>query len=601
MLRRRIVRAAAAALAALALIATAAACSGSNSSSANTQKQGGTVSIAWNATPNFIFPFSPAANTDGYNLNLYWMLWPNLTFPGVGAQSIASPQESLWSSITWSNGDKTFTMVLKPWKWSDGQPITSRDFTFVYNLLKVGYTNWNEYQQGGFPTDVTSVSTPNEHTVVVNLNRSYNPAFYTDNLLTLIPLLPQHAWDKESASGPVGNFDETTAGAKAVFAFLQKEGGDLSTFATNPLWKVVDGPYTLSQFQANGTYTYEANKYYSGPKVHMSKVVNLFYSTDTAELDSLRAGGTIGTGSLPLNDLQQAGLLKSEGYSVVPDPLAAFASIEPNLYNAKAGPVLSQLYVRQAFEDLIDRPELVSKVFSADADPGNGPIPLTFGSLVSPLEKAGGPYPYSPSKAVALLKAHGWNVVPNGVTTCTSPGTGPTDCGAGISAGEQLSFQLAYSSGTSTFDEEMAAIQSWDEQAGIKITLKSEPFNTLAGTVGVCTASSHPASTCGWQLVYFGYTPYNLFPTGLGNFNTGGFENLGGYSNPALDNLINATDYTASTSAFYQYEDYTAEQLPQLWIPDQDIVMVYKSDIGGFAPFNPFSGGINPEDWYYGS
>jgi peptide/nickel transport system substrate-binding protein len=598
----RVLRPAAAIAAALTLTAASAACSSSSGRpAASSAKSGGTVRIAWPATPNFIFPYAPASNTDGFNLNLSQLMWPVLTYAGDGAKSAVNPRESLWSSITWSNDDKTFTMVLKPWKWSDGAPITSRDFTFTDNLLKANYTNWNQYVQGGFPTDVTSVSAPSEHTVVVRLDQSYNPAFYVDDVLNTVTLLPQHAWDKESADGPVGSYDETAAGAKAVFAFLQKEGGDITSFTTNPLWKVVDGPFRLSQFQANGTYTYVPNKHYSGVKPHLAKVVNLFYASDVAELDSLRAGGTIDVGTLPLNDLKQAALLKSEGYAVASDPLAAFASIYPNFYNAKAGPVFSQLYMRQAMEDLINRPDLVAKVFGGDADPGNGPVPLTFGSLVSPMERSGGPYPYSPAKAVSLLKAHGWNVAPDGVSTCASAGTGPSDCGAGISAGQPLSFQLDYSSGTATFDQEMAAIQSWEEQAGIKITLKSEPFNTLVGTVGVCNGSSHPAASCGWQLVYFGYEPYSLYPSGNGNFSTDGFGNQGGYSNSEMNNLINETDHGSSTSAFLQYENFTAEQLPQLWVPDQDMILVYKSDLGGFAPFNPFSGGINAEDWYYKS
>src|ERR1700677_2245288 len=216
----RMIRWAAMTAAALTLAAAAAACSSSSNSSggsaANSAKSGGTVTIAWNAT-------------------LSELIWPYLTYAGDGAQSAVNPQESLWSSITWSNDDKTFTMVLKPWKWSDGAPITSRDFTFVYNLLKANYANWNLYVPGGFPTDVTSVSAPSEHTVVVNLNQSYNPAFYVDNILNTVALMPQHAWDKESVNGPVGNYDQTTAGAKAVYAFLQREGGDITSFVTNPL------------------------------------------------------------------------------------------------------------------------------------------------------------------------------------------------------------------------------------------------------------------------------------------------------------------------------------------------------------------------------
>ena len=144
-----------------------------------------------------------------------------------------------------------------------------------------------------------------------------------------------------------------------------------------------------------------------------------------------------------------------------------------------------------------------------------------------------------------------------------------------------------------------AAIQSSEEQAGVKLSLKSEPFTTLASVVGTCNASSHPASTCGWQLVDFGYDPYYLYPSGNSIFNTDGVNNQGGYSSSEEDTLINETEYGGSAQAFDTYEDYTAEQLPWLWVPLPSNVDVYKSDLGGFAPLNPFTGGINPQDWYF--
>jgi peptide/nickel transport system substrate-binding protein len=604
-------RRAAVAAAGLTLALAAAACSGSGGSGsigsggsagpAGPKEHGGTVSIAWPATPNFIFPLEPATNTDGYNQNLTMEMWPYLVYSGQGSQSVVNTQESLYSSMRWTDGDTTVTIVLKPWKWSDGAPITSRDFTFVYNLLKANVPNWSWYVSGLFPTDVRSVATPNSHTVVLHLTRSYNPAFYTEDVLSYVPLLPQHAWDKTSAGGKVGNYDETTAGAKAVYSFLQKQASQMSTFTTNPLWKVVDGPWTLSSFTPNGTYSYVPNKHYSGPdKPTLAKVVNLYYTTDTAELDALRAGGSLDVGALPLNDLQQAGVLKSEGYSLATLYTPGVAEIVPNLYNAQVGPLLRQLYIRQALEELINRPQIVSKVFGGYADPGNGPVPIkAFEQWISPLERAGGPYPYSPRAAVALLKAHGWKVVPGGASTCQRVGSGSADCGAGVTAGEQLSFQLAYSAGIASFDEQEAAIQSSEEQAGVKLALKTEPFNTLTATVGTCTAAKHPGSTCGWQLVDEGYNPYQLYPSGTGFFNTGGFYNQGGYSSPEMDSLINATEYGSSSSAFYAYEDYAARQLPWLWLPDADFVQVYKTNLTGYAPLNPFSGGLDPENWFY--
>ena len=69
-----------------------------------------------------------------------------------------------------------------------------------------------------------------------------------------------------------------------------------------------------------------------------------------------------------------------------------------------------------------------------------------------------------------------------------------------------------------------------------------------------------------------------------------------------MNNLINATEFGASTqTAFYAYENYAAQQLPWLWLPDSSGILVYKSNLHGITPLNPFSAGLNPEDWYYTS
>jgi peptide/nickel transport system substrate-binding protein len=593
----------------LALAGAVAACSGTTgkigagSAVTGQPEQGGTVNVAQSSgtSPNDIFPLTPATNSNGYNIDLTEGEWPALVYVGYGANSVVNPQESLYSSLTWSDNDSVITIVLKPWKWSDGTPVTARDFTFVYNLLKANYNDWIYYNPGLFPADVTSVATPDTHTVVIHLNRSYNPDFYVDDELYYVPLLPQHAWDKTSSTGAVGNYDQTAAGAKAVWNFLQKQGADMATFATNPLWQVVDGPWKLSQFQSDGYYAWVPNPNYSGPdKPKLSKVIFVPFTTDAAEMDTLRSGTSLTVAPLPLNDVAQIGALKSEGYSVASVPTPGVAEIVPNLWNPVNGPLLQQLYIRQALEYLINRPQILSDAFHGYADPGNGPVPVTYGQQwASPLEKAGGPYPYSPAKAAALLKAHGWTVTPNGTDTCQQPGTGPSDCGTGVAAGAKLQFQLLYASGSAYFDQMNAAIQTSEAQDGIHIVLKAEPFNTLVATTGTCNAASHPNSTCSWQLQQFGYEPYSVDPTGSGIFNTDGNNNYGGYSSPQMDQLINQTEYGSDPSAFYAYEDYAAKELPWLWLPNQDTVIVYKKNLAGVVPASPFDFTLNPEVWYY--
>jgi|HubBroStandDraft_4_1064222.scaffolds.fasta_scaffold01522_6 peptide/nickel transport system substrate-binding protein len=565
--------------------------------------RGGVVNIAQpsGATPNDIFPLGPATNANGYNVNLTMGSWPSLVYVGDGTQSDVNAQESLYSSLTWSNNDQQVTIVLKPWKWSDGQPITARDFTFVYNLLKYNYNDWIDYTQGLFPTDVTKVLTPNSRTIVLDLNRSYNPAFYTDDELSYIPLLPQHVMDRTSLTGKVSNYDLTKAGADAVWTFLQKQGEEEGTFTSSPLWQVVDGPWKITTFLSDGYYAWTPNKNYSGPdKPILSKVIYTPFTDDDAEMDTLRSGTTLSLAALPLNDIKQIPALEAEGYTVATVPTPGVAEIVPNLYNPVNGPILRQLYIRQAFEYLVDRPLIVNKVYAGYADPGNGPVPVLYGQQWdSPLEKSGGPYPYSPSKATALLKAHGWKVVPNGEDTCQQPGSGPTQCGAGITAGEKLGFTLIYSSGSATFDQQNADIQSTEALAGIKVALKPEPFNTINATTGYCNASSHPTSTCSWQMQDYGYNPYSLDPAGAGMFNTDAVGNYGGYSSPEMDSLINQTEYGSSSSAFFNYENYAAEQLPYLWLPDESGVFVYRKNLAGVFPSNPFSATLNPEVWYY--
>jgi peptide/nickel transport system substrate-binding protein len=527
--------------------------------------------------------------------------WPFLVYVGDGAKSVVNPQESLYSSLTWSDNDSVITIVLKPWKWSDGAPITARDFTFVYNLLKANYNDWDDYDPGLFPADVTKVTTPNVHTVVIDLKRSYNPAFYTDDVLTEVPLLPQHAWDKTSLTGTVGNYDESTKGADAVWNFLQKQGSNIGTFTTNPMWSVVDGPWKLAQFQSNGYYVWVPNKNYSGPdKPVLSKAIFTPFTTDEAEMDTLRSGTSLTIGLLPLNDIAQIGALKAEGYAVASVPTPGVAEIVPNLYNPVNGALLRQLYIREVLEYLIDRGQITSDAFHGYADPGNGPVPVTYGQQwASPLEKAGGPYPYAPAKAEALLKAHGWKVTPNGTDTCQQPGTGAADCGAGVAAGQKLQFQLLYASGSAYFDQMNAAIQTSEAQAGVHIVLKAEPFNTLVATTATCNAASHSGSVCSWQLQQFGYQPYSVDPNGSGIFNTNAVNNYGGYSSPEMDQLINETEYGSSPSAFFAYEDYAAEQLPWLWLPNPSGVIVYKNNLAGVVPTSPFDFLLNPEVWYY--
>ena len=53
-----------------------------------------------------------------------------------------------------------------------------------------------------------------------------------------------------------------------IFTYLTSQAKSLSTYATNPLWQVVDGPYKLSAYNTtSGAFTMVPNTTYGGPHV----------------------------------------------------------------------------------------------------------------------------------------------------------------------------------------------------------------------------------------------------------------------------------------------------------------------------------------------
>jgi peptide/nickel transport system substrate-binding protein len=314
-----------AAVAVAALIVSACSSSGSTAHSAKAQS-GGTVTFAEQpgSPPTYIFPLYTGANGGNNNvtylqplmwLPLYWLGHPD------SAQATINYQLSMANPPVFSNGDKTITMTLKNYQWSDGKPVTSRDVEFWMDLLLAEKNQSGAYVPGGWLDHVAGMSEPNPHTFVLRMNQAYNPAYLLYNGLSLLVPIPQHAWDKTSATGSVGNYDQTPAGAKMVYAYLNKQSMSLRTWDTDPLWQVVDGQWHLKPntgFQVTGQTIFVPNGRYSGPdKPKISEFEELPFTTATAEFEALRSG-SVDYGYVPTTEIGSIGSMTAQGYSVKP-------------------------------------------------------------------------------------------------------------------------------------------------------------------------------------------------------------------------------------------------------------------------------------------
>jgi peptide/nickel transport system substrate-binding protein len=591
-------------LASVILLAACSSGSSSGGAASGTRLEGGTATIALSPSDsqfNFIFPLLNFENDSFANV-VYseYLMWRPLYWFGSPGHVGVNFSESLADSpsVTTSGGKTVATIQLKPYRWSDGTPLTSRDVEFWINLLKADKTQFWGYEPDEFPDNLTSVTILSNSRFTLTFDHPYSAQWLYNQLALIIPL-PQHAWDKESASGPPGNYDTTAAGALAVDNFLLAQNKDTSTYATNPLWQVVDGPWKLTSYASStGDATYVRNPRFSGPatgSLHAIRILS--YSSDTAEFDELLSATGVDYGYVPYDDAVQVSRVTSDGYTVQPWPAWGINYVFLNYASPQSGAIFSQLYMRQAMQHLINQAGYIRAFLRGYAYPTYGPVPAQPASdFVSPGEDQN-PYPYDPAQATSLLRGHGWSVVPGGTDTCVRPGTGTNQCGAGIAAGAKLAFPFLYANGSTGVDEEVASLQSAFGQAGIKLAPSGTSFATATGqmTPG-CTKP-----TC-WQFAYVGeawlFDPGYNEPDGAILFSSNGPSNLGGYSNSQADSDISQLG-SGGIPAFYKYENYLSGQLPGLWMPQTDTqISAVNNKLIGPYPQDPLEN-IYPENWYF--
>ena len=328
------------------------------------------------------------------------------------------------------------------------------------NMMHAETANWYDYVPGLFPDNIKNVVATSPTEVTFTFNKSYDPTWMTYNEFSQITPFPA-AWDITATGGAnasggcsTGAYGAaaTDAACTKVYNYLSGQASNISAYSSTPIWAVVDGPYTIAgskggSFSSSGQVTMVPNPAYSGPQKATVTLQQLPYTTDNAEFNAL-LGGDLDIGYLPQQDVTQ-----NTTNATNPGPnnprLTNFYLTPWVLYgfnyavlkflstgdNGNAGAIYKQLYFRQAMQSMEDQPSMITKFLKGYGVPTYGPVPvLPKNDLVDAFEQSN-PYPYNPSHAKSLLTSHGWKVVPNGIDTCEKPGTGPSNCGAGIPKG----------------------------------------------------------------------------------------------------------------------------------------------------------------------
>jgi peptide/nickel transport system substrate-binding protein len=594
---RQLLSAAGVAAAALLVAACSSSATGSQGSAGAIQK-GGTATFALppGAVPNWIFPFIDSAHSSIDNRNQFeYLMFRPLYFFGDNGQPVPNSSLSLANPPAFSNGNKTVTITMKNYKWSNGEPVSAAGVAFWLNMMAAEKTQWAYYVPGGLPDNLSSWKVTSPTQIVLQLKTAYSPSWFTDNELSQITPLPM-AWDMTSATAK-GNCATTVSSCAAVWQYLYSQSKQVGTYGKSALWKIVDGPWRLTSYQTTGQSVFTPNPSYSGPvKPHLSQFIETPFTTEDAELNVLRSGN-ISVGYLPTTDLDQRSVIQRSGYNLSVWVDAGINYFPENFNNPTVGPIFRQLYFRQAMQHLVNQPEYITKIYQGFASPTYGPVPISPANpFVDSFEKAN-PYPFSVSAAKSALASNGWTVHPGGVSVCAKAGTGPGECGAGVKAGAQLSFKLNYASGTTELTQEMQDMKSTFSEVGIDLNLSQAPFDQVISESVPCQASQ---ASCSWQLDdWGGGWSYSMdhFPNGDLIFGTGAGDNFGSYSSSKTDQLITETDHVPGTIS--AAEDFEAKDLPAVFMPKADYQLTeVKSNLHGVTPQEP-TFNITPENWYF--
>jgi peptide/nickel transport system substrate-binding protein len=594
-----------------------------------TKVSGGTVRWAEppGTPPTYIFPFMSPQNSSVDNISQFqYLMYRPLYMFGFPSnnKTTLNPTLSLASAPQYGSGDTTSTIALKSnYKWSNGESVTANDVLFFMNMLhaEAPNSNWYDYVPGYIPDNVKSVSTSSPSALSMTFTKAVDPTWFTYNQLSQVTPFPA-AWDITANGGAPGSGGcstgtygaaSTDAACTKVYNYLSGLANDPTTYSSNPIWGIVDGPYTVAgskggSFSTSGQVTMVPNSAYTGPQKATITLQQLPYTTDSAEFNAL-VGGNLDIGYLPQQDVTQnttdptaAGPNNPRLTNFYMSPWVLFGfnyavlKFESTGNNGNAGAEYKQLYIRQAMQTAVNQPEMISKFLKGYAVPTYGPVPvLPKNDLVDSFEQSN-PYAYNISKAKSLLTSHGWKNQ-GGVDTCVNAGTGKSQCGASIPKGAQLNFTMVYASGTEWQQQVMQVEQSAWNSIGIKTALESNTFPTvLQGYAAPCQSGSPCTVEEGWWGGGWEYSP-DYYPSGETLFYTNAGSNAGNYSNAKADSLIAAT--TNTNTNLHAYQDYIAKQLPNIWEPNADYELSeVKNTIRGVAPQNPFAN-LFPEYWYY--
>ncbi len=263
---------------------------------------------------------------------------------------------------------KTITLHLRDdIVWSDGEPITSADFKFTYEM----YTDPKNTVATTYPYDqVASIDTPDAQTVVMNFDEPFAPWLFFWH-----SILPEHA-------------------LRPVF----EKDGTLDTAEWNRAPSVGAGPFMFKEWESGSFLRFVRNDNYWGEKAVLDEIFIRIVPDDASQVAALKAGdGDLGI-FIAYPDIPP---LEEAGVTIVSVASGYSEGWYINLNPETTHPALLDVCVRQAIAYALDRDKIAKDLLLGKTQPG-----ATLWDKSPYVDPSLKPYPYDVERAKALLDAN---------------------------------------------------------------------------------------------------------------------------------------------------------------------------------------------------
>jgi len=471
----------------------------------------------------------------------------------IGADLLPAWKTSFAGAVLISEAGKRYTLKLRQHaRWSDGVPITAKDVVFSLNA----YNNPQVIEgQSARLKLMTSVRSLDKYTVSLTLSQP-SPPFLT-NALGVVLVLPHHVLDRYP--------HEPSKEAQ----FINTDGD----FAQHP---ITSGPFKVRRNVPDAYTILEPNPHYWGVRPKLSQIAFRVYP----QQDSLYAAvdaGEIDVTDIPPNLWRVHERLKGR-HRFINWPWNVVFVLLPNFANREVS-FLNDLNVRRAISYAIDRRAITGGIMNGQADVLSGPVPV-FSPYYNPKIIQ---YPYDPARARRMLEADGWKLRGN----------------VRYKDGKSLHFVLKNGGSTDAVASNIVElIQANLKSVGIACELQNEEINTFFEDLH---ATKFELALRGRIL-----PPY---PDDYENYDSrqtraqGGY-NLGSYSNPTVDALIErsrtAPSARAGRDALAAYQEAAARDLPAIFLYSNKLGAVVPENLRGYMliPTAPAALPMGLETWF---